>query len=316
MTKTLSLVVPIYNDGSLAQAFCVEMQRVMEGYLGSRDLSSQIEVIFVDDGSANHSVQLLQQCCQQFSFAKYIELSRNFGQHVAISCGYLHATGEYVGMLNVDMEDPPDQIPLLLDVIRQKKCDLVLSIRSSRKVGWSEQISSVSFNWVLNKLTRSNIPLNVGTLRLMNQTFLAAYNSFQEKSRFLPGLENWLGFKVEYVSIRNSERTQGKSSYSFLKRLKMAAASVISFSDFPLKIVATGGLILANVGFLLTAALVIGKLFFVDFRPGYTSTVALIVCFGGLQIFVIGLASLYIGRILTEVQGRPLFVIRSKGNFE
>lgn len=311
----LSIVVPIYNDGYLVEDFCINFQKVMSTYLGAEDIAGQVEVIFVNDGSPNNSLELIQAATRRYPFTKYIELSRNFGQHIAISCGYHHAQGNYVGMMNVDMEDHPDQIPILLKVLREEDCDLALSMRTSRKVSFFEKLTSSSFNWVLNKLTRSDIPLNTGTLRIMNSRYLAAYNSLQERSRFIPGLESWLGFKVRYIPIENRVRTRGKSSYSFYKRLKMAVESIISFSDFPLRIVATAGLILSAVGVLLTFLLIIGKLFFIDFRPGYTSTISIIIFLGGLQIFVVGLASIYIGRILTEVQGRPLYVVRSKGGF-
>jgi dolichol-phosphate mannosyltransferase len=303
-----TFVVPIYNDGALAEAFCQEFGRVFASELG------ETELIFVDDGSRNDSLQLLKDAQRSHPFVKVISLSRNFGQHIAISAGYAHATGEFVGMLNVDMEDPPDQIPLLLEKVKDGSHDAAFGIRKRRHSSLSVRFSSLAFNYFLNKLTGYDIPLGIATLRVMNRRMTDAYNKLTEKSRFLPGLEAWLGFKRCYVEIRHQARTRGKSSYNLRRRLGMAFESVISFSDLPLRMAVYAGFVVASVGVLLGAALAVSKLF-VDFRPGYTSTLCAITIVGGIQILVTGVAGLYIGRILREVQDRPVFVVREKFGF-
>ena len=171
------------------------------------------------------------------------------------------------------------------------------------------------FYSLLNWLTGNYVPTNAATLRVMSRRFTDAYNSLSEKSRYLPGLETWLGFNSGYLYITHQQRKKGKSSYNFKRRLSMATESILSFSDFPLKLITGFGLLVAVIGFLLIAILVLQKLFFVNFMPGYTSTVSIIVFLAGVQILVIGMASLYIGRILKEVQNRPLYIIKEKYNF-
>jgi glycosyltransferase involved in cell wall biosynthesis len=188
--------------------------------------------------------------------------------------------------------------------------DIVYGLRQEQHRALFDKITSLGFNYVLNKLTGQNIPLNVATIRMMNRRFVNSYNLLNEKSRYLPGLESWMGFKHGYVDTIHRDRAQGKSSYNLKKRLAMAVDSIISFSDLPLKIVALIGLFFAFLGFVLLIVLVIQRLFFVDFLPGFASTISIMVFIGGIQIMVIGLASLYIGRILKEVQGRPLYLIR------
>jgi glycosyltransferase involved in cell wall biosynthesis len=305
-----SFVVPIHGDGALAEAFCAEFERVMTAYLGG-SLPGRAELVFVDDGSPDDSARIVRGLLTRYPFARLVELSRNFGQHVAISCGYAHATGEVVGMLNVDMEDPPDQIPLLLDEIAKGERDLVIGLRGAGRT----RVSSLAFHWVLNKLTGSDVPLHCATLRVMSRRFTDAYNSLTERSRYLPGLEMWLGFPRAYVPIRHEPRRDGRSSYDLRRRARMAVDSIVSFSDLPLRFLAWTGLVVAAIGFALAAALVVSKLWFVDYRPGYTSTVAIIVFLGGVQILVVGVAALYLGRILREVQGRPLYVVKSRHNF-
>jgi len=304
-----SFVVPIYNDGALAAAFCEEFARVFGAKL------DRTELIFVDDGSRNDSLELLRAVAREHRFVKVISLSRNFGQHVAISAGYAHATGQYVGMLNVDMEDPPDQIPLLLRKLEEEHFDAAFGVRTKRHSPFWVKLSSIAFNHFLNKLTGYDMPLNIATLRVMNRKMTDAYNRLTETSRYLPGLEAWLGFRRCYVEIRHQQRTRGRSSYNLRRRLKMAFDSVISFSDLPLRLTTYAGFAVAGVGVFLAIALAISKFFFIDYRPGYTSTLCAITIVGGIQILVTGVGGLYIGRILREVQGRPVFVVRETIGF-
>jgi dolichol-phosphate mannosyltransferase len=313
-SPSYSFVVPIYRDASLAPAFCTEFERVFQAYLATDDISHAVELIFVnDDGSAETS-GLLRQVCERHPFARLLNLSRNFGQHIALSCGYDHAQGDYVGMLNVDMEDPPDQIPLLLDALKTDEYDIVLGVREQRESPWLDRMTSRGFNWFLNKATGYDMPLNTATMRIMNRRFVDAYRQLTERNRYLPGLEMWLGFHHGYVPIRHARRAEGASSYTLSKRLRLAFEAVISFSDLPLRFFVALGAIVAAVGFVLAGYLAIGKLFFADFQAGYASTVTVILLIGGVLISVIGVASLYIGRVLSEVQARPLYVVRDSFN--
>jgi glycosyltransferase involved in cell wall biosynthesis len=305
-----SFIVPIYNDGALARDFCVEMASVFRRYLGHDDLARDLEVIFVDDGSANNSPELLKEVCDKFDFAKCMLLSRNFGQHIATSAGYRAASGDYVGTLNVDMEEAPKYLPDLLDALKQGDCDIVGGQHRGRPVRFTTRMTSYLFNVVMNRLTGYRIPVNATTMRIMTRRAIDVYNGLTEKSRFMPALEGWLGLRYTRVPIEQQPRKAGKSSYNFRRRLRMAYSSVISFSDFPLRLAVKFGMAVAGIGMLLAVGLILQKWFGPSLLPGYTSTFVLIVFLGGVQIAVTGVASLYIGRILAEVQQRPLFVVR------
>lgn len=309
-----SFVVPIYRDGALAEAFCAEFERVFQSYLGTDDIAARVELIFVNDDGTLETAQVLRETCERYPFARLLNLSRNFGQHIALTCGYEHAQGQYVGMLNVDMEDPPDQIPVLLKVLEAGPYDIVLGVRDKRESPLMDRITSKSFTWVLNKATGYDMPLNTATLRIMNRRFLDAYLRLSERNRYLPGLEMWLGFQRSYVPIRHARRQQGKSSYSFRRRLAMSFEAIVSFSDLPLRFMVALGGVVALAGFVVGLYLIFGKLFLVDFQAGYASTITTIVFTGGILISVVGVASLYIGRILAEVQGRPLYLVRDSYN--
>jgi len=305
-----SIVVPIYNDGSLAADFCRETEAVFRKYLESDSITDDVEVIFVDDGSANDSVRILKEVCDEFPFARMASLSRNFGQHIAITAGYRLAKGDFVGMMNVDQEDPPSQIPVLLDEIKKGECDIVGGLYERRDVGFFTRLTSNMFHATLNRLTGYDMPINASTIRFMTRKSANSYNALTERSRYIPGLEMWLGLRYARVPVIHQTRRVGKSSYNFRRRLRMAIASVISFSDFPLRLAVKFGMMMAAAGLLFALAVMADRLFFRAVLPCYTSLLAVIVLIGGVQIAVTGVASLYVGRILAEVQGRPLFLVR------
>ncbi len=306
-----SVVVPIYNDAALAEDFCQEIRRVFSDRLGDR-LEQELEVIFVDDGSKNDSLEVLKKLPTKHPFVKVIGLSRNFGQHIAISCGYRHSSGDLVAYLNVDQEDPPDQILVLADELEKGNYDIVGGLYVKRNVPLLSKITSYLFNIFLSRLTGYDQPVNASTVRVMSRRFIDVYNQLVEKSRYIPGLEMWIGFKYGRVPVKHQRRRAGKSSYNFRRRLRMAIESIISFSDFPLRLTVKFGFLVTLLGVLLSVALVTDKLLFRDLLPGYVSTIAVIVLIGGVQLIVTGVSSLYVGRVLAEVQGRPLYVVRER----
>ena len=309
-TPVYSFVVPIYKDASLSRSFCVSFAAVFQEFIDRPNWEEEVELIFVCDGGDKEDFPTVARLRSEFSFVRCIELSRNFGQHVAICCGYQNARGQYVGMLNVDQQDPPDQLPILLRHAESEDCEIVHGISDSRYSGILAKFTSNLFNIVLNKLTGYDIPLNTTTVRILKRPVVNAFNCLNERQRYIPGLESWMGFKHAYVPIETQRRKDGKSSYNFYRRLSLALEAVISFSDLPLRIGVVIGAIFAVFGLLMGIVLVAQKIWFLDLAPGYTSTVAIIILFGGIQILFSGLVSLYIGRILTEVLGRPLYIIR------
>lgn len=309
-----SFVVPIYYDGYLARPFCEAIEREMTVVPGKEGVLGDFEIIFVNDGSRDNSQQLLVEAAREFPFVKVIELSRNFGQHVAVSCGYRFAKGDYVAMINVDMQDSPDQFGILMKCMKEGNFDIVVGLRQQRQDAWHKELTSRAFNALLNALTGAKIPGNAASLRVMNRAFVDAYNTLSEKTPYLPGLENWLGFRHGYAPVRHQPRARGKSSYTFRKRLHMATESIISFSDLPLRLAAAVGFFVSFLGVLLVGRLFLMRWLYTEVLPGYTSTMAVIVLLGGANLAFLGLLGLYVGRILREVQGRPRYIIKSFEN--
>ena len=304
---SLSVVTPIYKDHYLIPDF-VDALKAVKGL----DLK---EIIFICDGGGEKDEIFLKDYSQDNPLIKVIFFSRNFGQHIALTAGYNVSIGDLTCMLNVDQQDPPSEIRKLILELENNDLDIVYGLRSNREDGWFKSFSSKAFNWTLNKLTGDDAPLNVSTMRVMSRRFVDNYNELSEKSRYLPGLENWIGFKRGFTPIEHQERKEGKSSYTFIKRINMAVNSIIGFSDLPLRWASFVGMFISLIGFATLVLLLLLKLYIIDFKPGYISTIAVILFVGGIQILVVGLASLYIGRILKEVQNRPLYIIKKKINF-
>jgi glycosyltransferase involved in cell wall biosynthesis len=309
-----SFVVPIFRDATLGRSFCEEFSRTFSDFIGEENWCDFVELLFVCDGGSPEDFPTVELLRADFPFVRCFELSRNFGQHIAICCGYAHSLGEIIGMLNVDQQDPPQQLPLLIRYAETNDCDIVHGTSDLRHGSLIDRITSTLFNVMLNKLTGHDLPLNACTVRILKRPVVDVFNRLAERQRYIPGLEAWMGFRHAYVAISTQSRTVGKSSYNMRRRLSLALEAIISFSDLPLRFGVAIGAVLATGGLLMGLGLLIQKIWFRDLAPGYTSTVVLLVFFGGTQLLFSGLMSLYIGRILTEVQGRPLFIVRQSSD--
>ena len=308
----VSIVVPIYYDGYLAPALCAELERVMSRHFGGAPLRDSLELIFVNDGSRDGSLDELLRLRQAYDFVRVIDLSRNFGQHSAIACGLRDARGEVVLRMNVDMQDPPAAIPLLVDTLREGGYDLVAGQYSARQSPWPNRLTAYLYFVLFRFFTGFDTPQNTSPLRAMSRRFVDAYNALTEKSRFPQGLDQWLGFRHKYVEIEHRPRADKRSAYNFWSRLRLAINGVLYFSDRPLQLVAAGGFVVALTGIVLGAYIVAERLLGVEYLPGYASLAAIALVAFGLQLCCTGLVGLYVAKIFREVQNRPLFIIRER----
>jgi glycosyltransferase involved in cell wall biosynthesis len=309
---TYSIVVSIYNDGYLAHDFTKEILRVFQSYLNAERISEKVELIFVNDGSKDDSIITLKSLLEKFDFVKVIDLSRNFGQHAAIACGLKQSIGEVVLRMNVDMQDPPYEIPKLLDLIKTGDYDLVVGQYAVRSSPLINRFTAYCYFATFKYLTGFETPQNTSPLRVMHRKFVNAYNSLTEKSRFPQGLDQWLGFRHKYVEIEHQARIDMRSSYNFYSRLKLAINGLLYFSDRPLMLVVITGLLFALIGVVLAITFILGKLVGINYVPGYISIVSLALIGLGLQLGCTGLVGLYVAKIFKEVQNRPLYIIREQ----
>jgi dolichol-phosphate mannosyltransferase len=306
-----SVVVPVYNDGALAPAFSEEIAKTFRGYLNTDDLADLLEVIFVNDGSRNESLRHLKDMAGRYPFVRVIDLSRNFGQHIAIACGLAHARGSVVLRMNIDMQDHPDQIPLLLDTMHNEHLDLVVGQYAVRESPWVNRLTAWLYFYLFEFLTGFTSPQNTSPLRAMSRRFVDAYNRLTERSRFPQGLDQWLGFDHKYVPIEHSPRSIGKSSYNFWSRLRLGIEGILYFSNRPLTLIAIAGFALSLIGLALGLYVVLARVFWVSLLPGYASIVSVALVAFGVQLGCMGVVGLYVARIFAETQNRPLYIVKA-----
>ena len=311
-TKKYSLVVPIYKDAYFADKFCLEVKAVFENLVHTEKISSYLELIFVSDGGGIKDENIIESLCKKYTFVNAIFLSRNFGQHIAISAGFDVSKGDYIIMTNVDQQEPVSQIPIFLNFIENNNVDIVYGLRKKRSGPFLEKVSSHLFARFFNFLIKgdSHLLKNLATTRVMTRKYINSYALLTEKDRYLPGLENWIGFDRGYVNIEHFNRNLGKSSYNLRKRLKMAFNAVLTFSDYPLKIIVFIGFLISLFGFVFVLKIVYDVLNNVDYQIGYPSILSSIILFSGLIILLIGISSIYIGKILLESKRRPLYIVK------
>lgn len=312
MTVRYSIVIAIYNDGYLAEALCSEINHVMLTYLGVASLRDEVELLFVDDGSRDDSLALLAKQRERWDFVRVIGLSRNFGQHQAIACGLREARGDVVLRMNVDMQDPPSEIPKLLDVLARDDADLVVGQYAKRHHGAFVRFTAWLYYFLFHFLTGFDSPQNTAPLRAMSRRFVDAYNLLTENSRFPQGLDQWLGFRQRYVRTEHRDRVDARSSYTFLSRSALALTGILYFSDRPLKLVTSLGVVSAVAGLAVATVFGVERLAGYDLLPGWFSLAAIAFVAFGVQVACVGMVGLYVGRIFSEVQGRPLYVISER----
>jgi glycosyltransferase involved in cell wall biosynthesis len=310
MTKTISLVVPMYNEADSIEAFFGSLIPVLD------QIDEEYEIICVNDGSSDNTLELIKKMSQINRRIKAIDLSRNFGKESALTAGLHFATGDAVIPLDSDLQDPPELIPALIDKWHEGY-RVVQCIRADRRndsflkrftAGWFYQLS--------HKLSDVPIPANAGDFRLMDRQVVEALKNMPERTRFMKGIFAWLGYDQAQVSYIRPPRYNGTSKWNYWKLWNFALEGIFSFTTLPLRIWTYLGFFLAAaaafyITFIIFKVLIMG----IDV-PGYASTLVLLLFFSGLNMIGLGILGEYVGRIFTEVKRRPLYLIKQTIGFD
>ena len=310
--KKISVVIPVYNEEEVAKTSYLRIQKVME------DLKQyDYEMLFVDDGSRDKTLSLLQEIAKENQKVKILSLSRNFGHQAAVTAGIQYVTGDAVIIMDADLQDPPELLPEML-ALWEEGNEVIYGQRRSRK-GESafKLLTAKMFYRTLNALSDVEIPKDTGDFRLVDKKVIDVINTMPEHNKFLRGLFSWVGFQQKAYFYEREERKAGKTKYPFQKMWKLASDGIISFSTKPLKIV--GGL--GCVTIILSIAILIYSLVSYAFQlnhltPGWTSIMVAITLFSGVQLVSIWIISEYIARIYDETRHRPEYIIAKKINIE
>ncbi|MFA7353465.1 MAG: glycosyltransferase family 2 protein [Sulfurimonadaceae bacterium] len=299
----LSIVCPCYNEEKNLEYFSKELFDTLQ------ELDLEYEVIFVNDGSNDATLEKLKELKSIYSHIKIISLSRNFGKEAALSAGIDKAKGDVLVPIDADMQHPPHVIKDLYEEW-QKGYDVVLAKRKARTTeSFLKKVNAYGFYKLHNMISNIKIPQNVGDFRLISRKVVEAVKKLPENQRFMKGVFAWVGFKTSIVEYEVNSRAYGKSSFSGWKLWNFALEGICSFSTVPLRIWLYIGVVLSFSSFLYMNYIIIQTLVFGVDAPGYASLMSVVLFLGGIQLIGIGVLGEYIGRIYMESKKRPIYII-------
>ncbi|HEY8423508.1 MAG TPA: glycosyltransferase family 2 protein, partial [Clostridia bacterium] len=303
-----SVIIPVYNEQEALELTYRELKKLAENFDGG------YEIIFVDDGSSDNSLNILKDFAKADKSVKIISFSRNFGHQAAISAGMEHAQGEALIIMDADLQDPPETVLKMIQKWREGY-DIVYGKRVKRKGERPfKKLTAYVYYRLLSRITGINIPKDAGDFRLISRKAAQAIISLPEKNRYLRGLNAWVGFKQAEIEYERDPRAAGETKYTLKKMLKLAGDGVISNTNFPLTAMFGFGIVLSLLSFLGFFALAVLAFAGISFDPAFWLLPAVALC-SGLIITGLGLIGMYLGRVYDEVKNRPLYIINEKINF-
>ena len=304
---TISVVIPCFNEEDSIPFFYSEMERIQI------EMKKKFEYIFINDGSTDNTLSVLRRLNASNPNVHYLSFSRNFGKEAALYAGLQRATGDYVTVMDADLQDPPE---LLIEMYAkiQEGYDVVGTRRADRK--GEPPIRSFfakAFYWLINKVSDTELVDGERDFRLMTRQVVDAILELKEVNRFSKGLFSWVGFDVAYVSYENRERVAGETSWSFWKLLNYSLDGFINFSEVPLKLATWAGTFSFLISLVGIFFVVIRKLTIGGSVAGWASLVSIILFIGGIQLLALGIIGNYISKIFLETKKRPVYIVKEKG---
>ncbi len=308
MSKTISIIVPCYNEQAALPYFYEEITKVFS------TMNYEYEVLFVNDGSKDDTLKLLIEYAEKDSHIKYFSFSRNFGKEAAMYAGFCNAKGDYVAVMDADMQDPPSLLPKMTELLESGEYDSVATRRVNREGeppirSWFAR----KFYQIINKISDADIVDGARDFRLMKREMVDAIVAMGEQNRFSKGIFGWIGFNTYWLPYENVERVAGETKWNFWKLFKYAIDGIINFSQAPLSIASWFGIGMTGISVVLIIFLVIRHLLFGNAVSGWDSLMCAIIFIGGIQLFAIGIMGQYIAKGYSETKKRPHYII-SKTN--
>lgn len=302
--KKIVLIVPCYNEQDALPIFYNEVTKVLE------NVQYEYEILFVNDGSKDHTLQILKKLSETDNKVTYLSFSRNFGKEAAMYAGFCNADGDYVAVMDADMQDPPSLLPQMLEILESGEYDSVATRRVDRKGeppirSWFAR----KFYQLINKISDSDIVDGARDFRLMKREMVDSIVTMGEYNRFSKGIFGWIGFHTYWLPYENVERVAGETKWNFWKLFKYALDGIINFSQAPLDIASWFGIVMTFISFIFMVVVIVRRLVFGDPVAGWASTICVIIFIGGIQLFCLGIMGKYIAKIYMETKKRPHFII-------
>lgn len=301
-TPMLSIVTTLYRSQQYIERFYTEACRIADA------IGLSFEIVFVNDGSPDNDLQVARALHNRDGRVKLVDLSRNFGHHRALMSAFAYASADLVYVTDVDLEEPMDFLRTCYDRFQQGDCDVVYGYQSERRGTWLTRVTGELFWKVFNFLCNAKLPRNMVTARLMSKRYVASLLEHREYDPYIVGL--WVATGYTQVGLPMEKRYSGYSTYSTLKRMRLAVSSIISFSNRPLLLSVGIGLVICLLASLYIIYLIGQWLILGNPIEGWTSLIVSVWLLGGINLFFIGLVGLYISKIFTEVKGRPNVIVR------
>jgi polyisoprenyl-phosphate glycosyltransferase len=300
----ISIVIPLYNEEPNIDYLFNRLEGILD------HLGLQYEMVCVNDGSKDNTLDCLIKHHYRNSAIKVINLSRNFGKEIALTAGIDYAGGAAVIPIDADLQDPPELIGELIEKWREGY-DVVYATRRSRKgESWFKRFTANAFYRVIGRMSNVSIPRDTGDFRLLDRKVVEALKQLPESTRFMKGLFAWVGFKQTSVLFDRQPRYKGKTQWNYWRLWNFAVDGITSFSSIPLKVWSYVGLAIAVPSFLYASFIILQTLIHGIVTPGYASLMVVILFMGGIQLLTLGIIGEYLGRIYEESKQRPLYLIR------
>lgn len=305
----LSIIITIYNAERIIPELNSRVFSALEG------ITSNFEIVYVEDSSRDNSWATLKALAQLDKRIRPIKFARNFGQHTGISAGLQHCRGQMVIMMDGDLQDAPEAIPLLIQAKKSTDKKIVYVRRIERKHSFKKIMLSKIFYGVFDSLSGMKSDPSIGTFRIMDKIVVDSFKLFSEGNKYIGGIFYWMNFGYETLDIAHHERRSGKSGYNVFRLLKLASKGIVGFSNKPLRFSIYLGVFSAVFAFML-GILFLARKFIYDIQlPGYSSIIISIYFTGGILMIILGIIGEYIGRIFDQVKARPEYIIEEKLNF-
>jgi dolichol-phosphate mannosyltransferase len=305
----ISVVSPIYKGEKMMDELVSRIESSVESF------TEDYEIILVNDCSPDDAWNKIKQICDLDKKVKGINLSRNFGQPYAITAGLTYSHGEYVIVLDCDLQNPPEEIPRLYKKAIDEDLDIVYACRTTRADNYAKRMSSTIYHKVYNYLTGLDSSKEIAEFGIYKRNVVSVYCKIPEYSRTFCELVQTLGFRTGTIEVSHDKRAEGESSYTLGRLLSLSFDAMISNSNRPLQLSVAGGFLMAFISLLLNVINVVAGFLGYNEVAGYTTTIFSIWFVGGLLLMMLGILGLYIGKIFDQVKGRPIFIVRDLLNF-
>ena len=305
MKRTVTLIVPCYNEEESLPIFYDAVCSV------AKELPDyEVTLLLINDGSKDGTLPVMRRLADKDERVQYLSFSRNFGKEAAMYAGFCNAKGDYIAVMDADMQDPPSLLPQMLAILEEGEYDSVATRRETRE-GEPPIRSAFArmFYRVINAISDADVVDGARDFRLMKREMVEAIVSMCEYNRFSKGIFGWIGFKTKWLPYKNVQRVAGETKWSFFKLFKYSIDGIINFSQVPLAIASWMGILLTFVAFLMVVFVVVRRLIFGDPVAGWASTICVILFIGGIQLLCMGIMGQYLAKTYMEVKRRPHYIV-------